>query len=187
MELVNRAFQFLLGLLVGLVAIGLLQIVSSKPIGQPVELRPAPSPGPLRVYVSGAVAEPGVYLFPQNAIIEDALQAAGGWLESAELGTLNLAAPLKDGQQIYLPSKEEGGPTPPALRSQSTGDTPLINVNTADVTQLEELPGIGPTLATKIVDFRNAHGPFKTTDDLLLVSGIGPAKLNEIRDLIIVR
>lgn len=177
----QRSGNFLAGLLVGLLSTGLLLLLTSRPRGQPVQLLPPPTPRPLRVHISGAVNQPGVYELPAGAIVQQALQAAGGGLDSADLESLNLAAPLHDGQQVVVRAQGEGSPSGSSASASSGG---LIAVNTADAVELERLPGIGPVLAQKIVEYREAHGPFTRPEDLLSVSGIGPSTLEAIRDLI---
>lgn len=179
--MLQRSGNFLTGLLVGLLSTGLLLLLSSKPRGQPVELLPAPTPLPLRVHVSGAVRQPGVYQLPNGSIVEEAIQAAGGALASADLGAINMAAPLHDGQQISLSLLGEA----PAVNPSSPGHR-LIAINSATPAELEQLPGIGPVLAQKIVAHRESQGPFTRAEDLLQVSGIGPSTLEAIRDLIVV-
>ena len=137
------------------------------------------------VHVAGAVAEPGVYDVRGPARVVDAIEAAGGPTPDAELDSLNLAAPLVDGQRIYLPVV--GEIVAPIADGASGGVRAVsgpIDLNTATPAELEELPGIGPATATAIVEHREGHGPFASVDDLSEVSGIGPAKLEAIRDLV---
>ena len=135
------------------------------------------------VHVAGAVAEPGVYDVRGPARVVDAIEAAGGPTPEAELNALNLAAPLVDGQRIYLPVV---GEIVAPVDEGSVGDAASgpIDLNTATPGELEELPGIGPATATAIVEHRDEHGPFASVDDLTDVSGIGAAKLDAIRDLV---
>lgn len=145
---------------------------------------PTATPAPVRVYVSGAVNAPGVYTLPPGSIAQDALLAAGGPLGEADLWLVNLAAPVSNGQQVHVPRVGEKV----AQKSPSSGPTPSLspplNLNTATAAELEQLPGIGPSLAARIVQYRQEHGPFRTVDALLLVSGIGPATLERIRGLV---
>lgn len=146
---------------------------------------PAPTvtPRPLRVYVNGAVQRPDVYLLPPDSIVKDALLAAGGAAPDADLDRINLAQPLGDGQQIYVPRwGATDPPLPPA--AERMGGSLRVNINTADTTLLESLPGIGPSLAERIVAYRQANGPFTTVEDIVQVPGIGPATLDKIRELI---
>ena len=180
----QRSGNFLAGLLVGLLSTGLLLLLTSRPRGQPVQLLPPPTPLPLRVHVSGAVSSPGVYELAQGSIVEQAIEAAGGSLTAADLGSLNLAAPLHDGQQVVLPHPGEAQPPTPSSPRGGSGE--LVSGNPATAAELEKLPGIGPVLAQNIVEHRQAHGPFSRTEDLLNVSGIGPSILGAIRDLVVV-
>jgi competence protein ComEA len=183
--MLRRSLPFLYGMLVGLFSTGLLLLVTSPPRGYPVTLVDPPTPGPVRVHVAGAVARPGVYELPRGAIVQEAIDAAGGPHEGALLDSLNLAVAISDGQKIYLPWKPsnaaESGSAETDVFSSLSQDG-LINPNTASPAELDTLPGIGPALAKSIVDFRNTHGPFASLDDLLLVPGIGPAKLESLRD-----
>lgn len=182
--MLQRSGNFLAGLLVGLLSTGVLLLLTSRPRGQPIQLLPPPTPLPLRVHVSGAVGRPGVYELAQGAIVEQAIEAAGGSLAAADLGSLNLAAPLHDGQQVIVLQPGEAQPTTPAGPPGGGGE--LVRLNTASAAELEKLPGIGPVLAQKIVEHRQDHGPFSRAEDLLNVSGIGPSILEAIRDLIVV-
>jgi len=137
------------------------------------------------VHVAGAVAAPGVYDVRAPARIVDAIDAAGGPSPEAELDSLNLAAPLVDGQRVYVPVV--GEIVPPVAAATVVGDAAVsgpIDLNTATPSELEELPGIGPATAAAIVEHRDEHGPFATVDDLADVRGIGPAKLDAIRALV---
>lgn len=148
-----------------------------------------PTPAPLRVYVSGAVAYPDVYTLPAGALVRDALGAAGGVTDEADLSQINLAQELRDQQHIHVPAQGEARATA-GERSSSGGElggvsTPL-DLNSATAAELETLPGIGPALAGRIVAYREEHGPFTSVEDLLQVSGIGPATLERLRPLVYV-
>ncbi len=184
--MLRRGLPFLAGLLSGLLSTALLLILISEPRGEPIELRPPPSPPPLRVHVSGAVRSPGVYNLPRGSIVADALEAAGGGTASARLSALNLAAPLSDGVKVNVPIEasgtEEAGIVGIEPSDPSGGD--LLPINSATVPELETLPGIGPNLAKAITEYREKNGPFASAQELLDVPGIGPAKLAAIEDLI---
>jgi competence protein ComEA len=182
--MMRRAFPFLSGLLIGLLAAGLLLLLTRRPCGQPVALRPPPTPGPLRIHVAGHVVRPGLIELPRGAVAADALAKAGGPAADADLDAFNLAAGLNDGQRLHIPGI---GETPPAVSLLSGEEHELLDINSATAADLEQLPGIGPSLAKEIEAYRQAHGPFTRLDDLLNVSGIGPAKLSQISDLIVVR
>jgi competence protein ComEA len=177
----------LIGILLGLLGAGLLDLLSAKPRGLPVLLTPPPTSSPLRIHVTGAVRDPGVYTLPPGSIIQDAIEAAGGALPQASIGSINLAAPVRDGQQVYLTNSDEASSAPGLPVSSISTASNKINVNTVKATELESLPGIGPSLAAKIVEFRQQNGPFLSIEDLLNVPGIGPSKLEQIQDLVVIR
>jgi competence protein ComEA len=185
--------------LAALVAVGLVLLAGAalwyaRSLPRPVELRAgeAPVPGPtassspavIVVHVAGWVLHPGVYEFSEGDRVVDAINAAGGPKKGADLASLNLAALLTDGEQVLVPAKGAPG-TGPEAPGASPGAA-LVNVNTATEQELEALPGIGPVLAQKIIDYRTAHGPFPTVDALDDVSGIGPATLENLRPLVTV-
>jgi len=145
---------------------------------------PTATPTLLIVDVAGAVRKPGVYEFAEGERVVDAIERAGGPMPKADLSLLNLAAMLVDGTQIMVP--KTGPPVagvPGAAPGSSSG---LVNINSASATDLETLSGIGEVLAGTIVEYREQNGPFASVDDLLDVSGIGPATLEEIRDQVTV-
>jgi competence protein ComEA len=181
----RRGSTFVAGLLTGLLASGLLYLMVSRPRGEPVRLLPAPTLRPVSVHVIGAVQMPGVYQLPRGSIVQDAVVAAGGPAAKANLAAINLAAGLSDSQQVYVPFVGETPEAIPRLGSSGpvAGET-LINLNTATAPELERLPGIGPSLAQAIIEYRESNGPFQRAQDLLEVPGIGPAKLAQIEDLI---
>jgi competence protein ComEA len=142
------------------------------------------------VDVAGAVVIPGVHHLEAGARVVDAVDAAGGLAPDADAARLNLAALLVDGQQVYVARVGEAPPlAAPAGGTAAAGPAPpapLVDLNTASATELEELPGIGPTTAEAIVDHRERNGPFAAVDDLLDVRGIGDAKLEQLRDRVTV-
>ena len=137
--------------------------------------------GEVVVHVAGAVAAPGVRNLPGDARVADAIAAAGGAVPDADLGRINLAAHVEDGQQVYVP--KQGEPAPAAAPGGSTpaGPTAPLNVNTASAEELDALPGVGPAIAQAIVDHRTQNGPFASVENLLDVRGIGQAKLDTLR------
>jgi competence protein ComEA len=175
------------GMALGLVVTALLIGAGLGAMGDqaiPTEHMPSttsrpPTAGTFPVYVSGWVSTPGVVEVTEGAIVADAVAAAGGALEGAMLDTVNLARPLVEGDHVQVPGPDD----PPAVAS-GTGASGLISINTADVSALDELPGVGPVLAERIIAHREANGPFETVEDLLEVPGIGEAKLASMRDLI---
>lgn len=139
------------------------------------------------VYVTGAVAVPGIYSLGGASRVNDAVLAAGGPLAGGDLGVVNLAAPVHDGERVYVPMVGEA--IPPAIDTSPVGGTvPFepVDINTATVGQLDVLPGVGPATAAAIVAHRQRHGPFQTIDQLGDVRGIGPAKLDALRGLVTV-
>ena len=176
-----RGGRFLFGLLTGLLASGVLFLLLAEPRGVPVELLPPPTPSPLRVHVAGAVLEPGIVELPAEAIAADAIRAAGGARPGANLDALNLAAPVEDGQRIEVPDQGTGVPMEAAPASAGAGQ---LDLNLATPAELERLPGIGPSLANAIVQYRDENGPFLSLDELLNVPGIGPTRLSQLRDLV---
>jgi len=155
-----------------------------------IEPTPAPftAPGEIGVYVVGAVLDPGVYFLPQGSRVADALEAAGGPTDGADLVRVNLAKRVYDEEQIYVPHLgEESPPLPPPSGSSGGQTGGKIDINTATAEELESLPGIGPVLAQRIVDYRKANGPFAAIEDIKNVRGIGEAIFADIEDLITVR
>jgi competence protein ComEA len=144
-------------------------------------------PASIVVYVAGAVAAPGVYAVAGSARVTDAIALAGGAGGEADLNAINLAAPVHDGERVYVPKLGEA--IPPVIAAPDTAMAiPVgpVNVNTATPEQLDVLPGVGPTTAAAIVAHRQAHGPFQTVEQLGDVRGIGPAKLDALRGLVTV-
>jgi len=138
----------------------------------------------LVVDVAGAVRRPGLYRLPAGSRIENAIVAAGGATGKAQLEAVNLAAPVADGEQVLVP-----GPGAAAAAAGTPGGAPSpsapLDLNTATAEQLDALPGIGPVTAQKIIGYRAAHGPFHAVDELQGVPGIGPAKMAELKGLVI--
>jgi competence protein ComEA len=153
--------------------------------GELVARAHAASAAKLVVYVVGAVRRPGLYHLSEGARIADAIARAGGATKRADAAAVNLAAPVADGEQVLVPARlpravaiAQGVPTPGAPPGP-------VQLSAATTDQLDALPGIGPTTAQKIVDYRAEHGPFRSVDELDEVPGIGPAKVEQLRDLVI--
>ncbi len=156
----------------------------------------------LTVYVSGEVKKPGVYSLLVTARVIDALSAAGGPTPQADLIVVNLAAPLVDAAQVFVPRKGStphitlprphagvnlpvastaGGVVNSATGSSATSALGIVDINSATLVDLDSLPGVGPSTAQAIVDYRTANGPFGSIEDLLNVRGIGPSKFDAMR------
>ncbi|MFT4260556.1 helix-hairpin-helix domain-containing protein [Microbacterium sp.] len=169
-----------LGLVVLSAAVG-LGIMRGQ--AAPVDAVPLPASsgtaaGELYVHVLGAVHRPGLYILDLDARLVDAIAAAGGTTDDADLAAINLARILSDGEQVFVPVV---GAAPPGQAAAVPGDD-RIDLNTADQTALETLPRIGPALAQRIIDWREENGRFASVDDLLAVPGIGEKLLAGIRD-----
>jgi len=148
-----------------------------------------PSPGVVVVDVAGWVHSPGVYELPVGSRVVDALQRAGGARLGADLTSINLAALLTDGEQVVIGKRGStvgSGSSVSGAGGASGAGGGLVNINTASLEELETLPGIGPALGQRIIDYREQHGPFSSVDDLLNVSGIGDQRLADLRDLVTV-
>ena len=136
-------------------------------------------------HAAGAVVHPGVYELRAGARVTDLIDAAGGPTPDADVDRLNLAAPVTDGERVYVPRIGEAMPTVAGTGGAAAGEVAgPLDLNTATLEQLDELPGIGPATAKAILDEREKRGGFRSVDDLLDVRGIGPAKLDAIRDLV---
>src|SRR5436190_37445 len=190
------------GELIGLIAIIAVTIGGAgfwylRSLPQPVQIRtaarpsavriaPSPSPEVIVVDVAGWVKKPGVYEFTDGDRIVDALDQAGGSRKGALLTALNLAQPLTDGQQILVPEPLKKSEATAAAGS-TTGETGTpamsaqVNINSADLTGLETLNGVGEVIGQAIIDYREKNGPFKTIDEIQNVSGIGPVTFANIK------
>ncbi len=181
-QYMNKIILFLLGIFTGLLAAGLILLVSDQPRGKAVELPPLPTPAPVLVYISGEVTQPGTYSLPPGSRVTDAVAAAGGLTEMADSTAANMAAMVKDGQQIHFPPIQESIAIPGRFSGAAA-----VNVNIATAEGLESLPGIGEVTARAIIQYRDTYGAFEVIEDLLFVDGIGPAVLEEIRPFITVQ
>jgi len=208
-DIVKAPSGFLLGLVIGLclgVAVGAGGMVlfhRTQPASiliRPPEPTPLPAatdtPGPIHVFVNGAVVASAVYELPPDSLVEQAIAAAGGFTADANKAVVNLAQPLSNGAQVYVPAKDEvlsgpgqvvSQPLMPVTSGQIAGDGGRVNINIATRAELETLPGIGPSIAQNILDYRDAHGPFASVEAIMDVSGIGEAKFGQLKELIIVQ
>ncbi len=165
------------------------------PVASTVPLASPPSLVQVEVVaqVAGAVAQPGVYRLADGARVLDLVEAAGGALPDADLQALALASRLTDGQRVQVP--RQGEVLPPSVlgaapagagAGSGAGSAPPapVDLNVATMAELEALPGIGPATAQAILTYRERNGPFRTVEDLGEVQGIGPARLDALRDLV---
>jgi competence protein ComEA len=203
----KKLWGILFGVVCGLLGAGILYLASRPPRGVAITLLPPPTPEPLVVQVDGAVVNPGVYELPMGSRVRDAVKAAGGFTAEASEQALNQVALLQSGQRVDVPAKtptpkptatrspssiprstQPGGqPSPsPSAVSEATPTPGPININTASLEELDSLPDIGPVTAQKIIEYRQANGPFTQIEDILKVTGIGPAKFEKIKDKITV-
>ena len=151
------------------------------------------------VHITGEVKKPGVVKIKQGSRIEDVISAVGGLTENADISNVNLAYIVEDGVKIKIPSVNEDDNTDEYISSDSgknviisdekkeKANTIIVNINTAPQTELEQLPGIGASIATRIIDYRNKNGKFKAIEDIKNVTGIGESKYEKIKDNIKVK
>lgn len=161
----------------------------------PTERVASPSPtaaatvaaGRIYVHVDGQVRAPGLYVLPAGSRVVDAIASAGGFGEEADRASVNLARVVSDGEQLVVPG--EGDPPPAAGGGTPGGATDaagaaVVDINTADASALEELPRVGPAIAQRIIEWRDANGRFTAVEDLLAVPGIGEKMLESLRPLV---
>ncbi|MFP5327714.1 MAG: helix-hairpin-helix domain-containing protein [Acidimicrobiia bacterium] len=146
------------------------------------------APTELYVHAAGALARPGLYRVEAGSRVANLLDAAGGPTPDADVDRLNLASRLDDGQRVYVPRVGEAAPpdgeagaADPAAAGEESGP---LDLNAATQAQLEELPGVGPSTAKAIIEYRKQNGRFRAVEELLEVRGIGPAKFSEIEPLV---
>jgi competence protein ComEA len=176
-------WQIALIVVVGATAVGGLAILSlssrsNRGVIITKEVREEQPSPQIVVHMAGAVVRPGLYFMEEGSRLGDALEMCGGPLPDADIDALNLAEKLRDGQKIYVPLKGAGLPSGSAPPTSSD----KVNINLATQKELEELPGIGPTLAKSIIDYREKNGGFKSVEELKKVKGIGEKRFEEIRD-----
>lgn len=153
------------------------------PIAAPARASPAAARRLLVVDVAGAVRRPGLVRLPEGARVADAIAHAGGLTRHAERSGVNLAAPVADGQQVLVPARGAAAAGVGAIGGASAGGPVSLSVASAE--QLDALPGVGPVTAQKIVDYRTAHGAFRSVDELDAIAGIGPARIADLRGLVV--
>lgn len=194
---------FVLGFVLAMAGMTLFKQTQPAPIIiTPPEPTPTPlpteTPGPVQVYVNGAVVQEAVYTLPAGSLAQDAITAAGGFASDANVSVVNLAQPMFNGVQVYVPFKAENNATPTAViltasesengrdKQASLPADGLVNINIADAAQLETLPGIGPSTAEKIIAFRDENGQFATIEEIMNVPGIGQGKFDQLQGFITV-
>ena len=189
----KTVLYIVVGILLGLLLAGGIWLAARAPQGESVELRPAPSPVPIQVHVTGAVVRPGLYDLPEDSRVMDAVEAAGGFVAEADKNRINLAARVEDAEKLdipyvagFVPDEEQGfvvisEGTPSPLAGEE-----LVDINNASLEELDKLPGIGPTTARNIINYREENGRFRRIEDIVNVPGIGPATFDDIKDLIMV-
>ena len=154
------------------------------PLRAPVRAKPAAAKL-LVVDVAGAVRHAGLYRLRSGSRIDDAIAAAGGPTAKAQLDSVNLAAPIADGEQIVVPGRGAVGSVGASSPAAGSSPSAPLDLNSATLEQLESLPGIGPVTAQKILDYRQAHGAFHSVAELEGVPGIGPGRLSQLKGLVI--
>lgn len=174
--------QFTITFAAGVLITAVVLAILMPPRGNPVELLPAPTPGPIFVHISGEVASPGLYELAQGSRVGDLIEVAGGFSFGADDQVTNLAALLEDGMHVDIPPKGQE----PAVSIPEMGIpfSDQININLATVDDLVELPGIGNTKAAAIVNYRVEYGDFNAVTDIMNVPGIGSGIFDDIKDLI---
>ena len=168
-------------------------VVQIIPPAPTATLVPSATPGPMQIYVSGAVTSPKVYTLPPGSRVQDAINAAGGAAPNADLNRVNLADFLRDGEQVFVPtinsnasaSSGSGNSSSNSAEVKTATPSGPVHINTATTDDLQRLPGCGPKLAQEIIDFRAQNGPFKSMADLDKVKGIGAATLAKWDGLIV--
>jgi competence protein ComEA len=164
-------------------------IVGSAEAGSVGGARPPSASPKLVVYVVGAVRRPGLYRVATGSRVADAIERAGGLTRRADPAGVNLAAPVADGEQLVVPARlsvavagAQGAPVDGVGGSAPAGP---VQLSVATAEQLDALPGVGPVTAQKIVEYRTAHGAFRSVDELDEVPGIGPSRVEQLRGLVV--
>lgn len=174
-------FETVVSVVMVLVALGAVwwfRPTPAEPLAPPDLVTTSTAAADIVVHVSGAVSRPGLVQLSEGARVADAIRAAGGTTPEAELGAVNLAALVGDGQHVVVPVESAAG-TPVATDGR-------VHLNSATLEDLQRLPGVGPVLAQRILDHRTTVGRFATPEDLLDVAGIGEATLQRLREHLIV-
>ncbi len=182
--------MFLIGLVVGCLAgIGIGSAVRREHTEFVLRVEPLVTPSAVVVYVTGAVRRPGLYTVSSGSRVAQVIAQAQP-REDADVDRLGMAAPVRDGETIVVPSRNTAtsspGPTEHERPQAGTPASPTIDINQATATELEQVPGIGPALAQRIVEYRNTHGPFRSLDELVAIQGISQRMVDSWRDVLTV-
>ncbi len=175
----SNLFWFFLAILSGFLVAGVILLFTKNDPGIPIKIVPAPTPLPIKVYLSGDIENPGVYLLPVDSRMEDLVNLSK--IKIPPESDINLASKLYDGQHIQILSNDSGVKT----NKNTITNSERININEADIEELMLLPGIGETKAKEIIVYRETYGYFDTIEDILNVPGIGEATFNQLRDKIV--
>lgn len=196
MDFIEKYKTYIGGFLVLVIIAGVLVLLWNEKKEAPTGSQK--TEGEIRVDIEGAVKNPGLYSLKEGSILEDLLAVCGGFSDSVDGARVakefNRAEILSDGQKIYIPTKgevagaEAGAASSRAASSSGveSAETPIgkININTATAEQLDTLPGIGPAYASRIIDYRNSHGGFKSIEEIQEVTGIGPKTFEKLKNQI---
>jgi competence protein ComEA len=187
---VTRIGLVVVALVAGIAVVFALYQAFDQRSGPPIVIEDATARLPLVVEMRGEIEAPGVYELSPGARLQDAIAAAGGLTEEADLSTVNLARRLRDGELIAILALPVSGSTP-MVPSAGAGDAAeaeesrvRININTATAAELEALPGVGEVIGARIVAYREQTGPFRSVDDLINVEGISDRAIDKIRELV---
>jgi competence protein ComEA len=182
-----------IGALIGLVAFLLVLLIRTPRDTVVLEVSRQPDPDQIKVWVGGEVVQPGLYQLRRGSRVSDAIEAAGGLKSGADVAALPMAELVADADEIVVPIRGTAPVIPVAAADPTEPDplmaepsSTLININTADARELEALPGIGPAIAARVVEYRDANGAFSTVDELEAVSGISARMVDEFRPYITV-
>jgi competence protein ComEA len=184
---VTRIGLAVVALVVGIAAVYALFQAFDERSAPPIVIEDAAAILPVVIEVRGEVATPGVYELSPGTRLQDAITAAGGLTENADLSTLNLARRLRDGELIVIMARPVPGSTPTdAINGGAAAEDPgaKININFATADELEALPGVGEVIAARIVAYREQYGLFRSVDDLIHVEGISDRAIDEFRELV---
>ena len=188
MEWLERHRSTLATALVVIVAVAAFAVlqVPRRPALQVSAPAAPPAPPSIKIHIVGAVQSPGVYQLPADARVEDALKAAGGLNPSADVSSLNLAAPLKDGQQLAVPVAGPStlGASASSVDASSAGPPTKLDLNRASLADLDTLPGVGPVTAQKLLDYRAKQGRFTSVDELKDAKLVTSSTYDKIRELV---